>query len=36
VVGEPDQATGSRLGPLSGAFLLDQPAADAKARTEPG
>jgi nucleoside-diphosphate-sugar epimerase len=36
VVGEPDEATGARLGPLAGALLLDQQATGAKARTELG
>jgi nucleoside-diphosphate-sugar epimerase len=36
VVGEPDEATEARLGPLAGALLLDQQATGAKARTELG
>jgi nucleoside-diphosphate-sugar epimerase len=36
VVGEPDEATEARLGPLAAALLLDQQATGAKARTELG
>jgi nucleoside-diphosphate-sugar epimerase len=36
VVGEPDEATEARLGPLAGALLLDQQATGARARTELG
>jgi nucleoside-diphosphate-sugar epimerase len=36
VVGEPDEATEARLGPLAGALLLDQQATGAKARAELG
>jgi nucleoside-diphosphate-sugar epimerase len=36
VVGEPDEATEARLGPLAGALLLDQQATGAKARRELG
>ncbi|HEV7871010.1 MAG TPA: NAD-dependent epimerase/dehydratase family protein [Modestobacter sp.] len=36
VVGESDEATETRLGPLAGALLLDQQATGATARTELG
>ncbi|MCW2575950.1 MAG: dependent epimerase/dehydratase, partial [Modestobacter sp.] len=36
VVGEPDEATEARLGPLAGALLLDQQATGATARRELG